>query len=309
MPTYVDAIIADTLGLSREDFGSYQLLIYATWRRNAQPFALDDDDTVRRVCRCSVEEWQKTRGLLLGFFETSGGFWRQLKLEKVWADVQRRMTANRTNGALGGRPKTQEKPMGSNWVNPDETQHQTIHEPDPSNDSPSLRSGECPRDEIRLAFEAWCAMALEAGLPISRNLAPGMRRRIGARMKAHGGLPAWMEALAKAKASSFCCGGGSKGWRLDLQAMTQEQTFVRLLEGYYDDRKPTGSEQPRSTGRQSAAFDAAARVAAKLGSGGRDGGAGPGAPANFDPGRSIDLEPAGDLFALPVAAGSSPGRS
>jgi uncharacterized protein YdaU (DUF1376 family) len=74
MPIMVDALLADTLHLKDHQFGAYCLLLFATWRRNAVPFRLEDDEAVRTVCRCTEEQWKETRGLLLGLFWVTDGF-------------------------------------------------------------------------------------------------------------------------------------------------------------------------------------------------------------------------------------------
>jgi hypothetical protein len=44
--------------------------------------------------------------VLIQFFSTGDGFWRQKRLEKEWEGIQKRITINRVNGAQGGRPKS-----------------------------------------------------------------------------------------------------------------------------------------------------------------------------------------------------------
>lgn len=126
-PMAVDAMIADTLHLSRADFGSYHLLLYATWRANGKAL-VDDDAMLARICRMSNAEWKVARPILAAFFDTSDGTWRQKRLEKEWVATQKRILAARENGKGGGRPKKPtDNPVGSQRVSSGIGQEKAIH--------------------------------------------------------------------------------------------------------------------------------------------------------------------------------------
>lgn len=119
MPVFTDALIGDTTHLSAEEFGSYCLLLFATWRNNGQP--LDDNPRdLARVCRVTLRRWlSKLRARLAPFFDLSNGTWRQKRLEKEWQRCARLASISRSNGARGGRPQSNEtneveNPAGSN---------------------------------------------------------------------------------------------------------------------------------------------------------------------------------------------------
>jgi len=104
MPVFTDALLGDTLHLSTEEFGAYCLLLLATWRNNGR--ALPDNDTMlRRICRASPTRWRNLRPVLIPFFSIGDGYWHQKRLENEWVRVQKKITKNRENGALGGRSK------------------------------------------------------------------------------------------------------------------------------------------------------------------------------------------------------------
>ncbi len=112
-------------------------------------------------------------------------------------------------------------------------------------DSPSQGAGSATvdavgRDDAQTAFELWNETAKRADLPPARSLTPERRRQITARLTAISGLADWREALAAVERSSFCRGGGDKGWRIDLGSLCQAKTFNRLLDGFYDDRPKRG---------------------------------------------------------------------
>jgi uncharacterized protein YdaU (DUF1376 family) len=104
MPVFTDALLGDTLHLSNAEFGSYCLLLFATWRNNGQAIA-DDDRKLARICRVTVAQWQrKLRPILVPFFCVDDGFWHQKRLEKEWVFVAQRARVSRANGSQGGRP-------------------------------------------------------------------------------------------------------------------------------------------------------------------------------------------------------------
>lgn len=124
MPVFTDALIGDTTHLSMEEFGAYCMILFVTWRNNAQPLP-DDAKRMARICRVSEKRWtEKLRPLLVEFFDLSEGTWRQGRLEKEWAYLRDLRSAKSENGKKGGRPKgaENEKMAGDS----DATSHRNI---------------------------------------------------------------------------------------------------------------------------------------------------------------------------------------
>lgn len=111
---------------------------------------------------------------------------------------------------------------------------------------PILKS---PDDEA-LAFEAFNALAERIGLPQAQLLTPERRSRLRQRLAECGGMSGWGAALAKVEASSHCRGGGSRGWRANLDFMLQKQSFRKLMEGNYDDHQSSGDLGSSPAGRK-----------------------------------------------------------
>ena len=64
MPVFTDALVGDTLHLSRDQFGAYMLILIATWRNNGQALP-DDDRRMAHLTRISRVPWrQQERGHL-----------------------------------------------------------------------------------------------------------------------------------------------------------------------------------------------------------------------------------------------------
>lgn len=166
MPVFTDALIGDTTHLSAEEFGSYFLLLCATWRNNGQAFE-DDDRKLARICRTPMRRWlAKIRPAIVGFFNLNDGTWRQKRLEKEWQFVAKQALVSRTNGALGGRPKNlnshdKENPAGFETETQTESTHTHTHK-----ETPQTPQG---------AFRKRDGKAVEPGLPIAPEWAARCR--------------------------------------------------------------------------------------------------------------------------------------
>jgi len=122
--------------------------------------------------------------------------------------------------------------------------------PEPSEEPKHTPAAKAPaaRAPISEAIELWNQTAARAGFTKAKIVNQRRRTAIKARLAECGGLDGWKAALAKAEASSFCRGGGSSGWVIDLDALTQAKTFTKLMEGSYDDRSQSHNFR---TGRSS----------------------------------------------------------
>lgn len=87
--------------------------------------------------------------------------------------------------------------------------------------------------DAQLAFEAYNELAQRAGLPLARTLTPQRRKSMIARMREHGGLPAWHLALANIERSAFLRGNNDRGWTAHLDFLLQASSFTKIVEGTY----------------------------------------------------------------------------
>ena len=98
-------------------------------------------------------------------------------------------------------------------------------------------------DPVQQAFNRYNHAAKTTGLLVAQKLTPGRRSKIKARLKECGGLNGWDAALEKLAASDFCT-GAKTDWRADLDFLIQESSFIKLMEGRYDNH--TSPNKPRS---------------------------------------------------------------
>jgi hypothetical protein len=96
-------------------------------------------------------------------------------------------------------------------------------------------------EDIELALDAYRQVAELQGLPMVRKMSESRRRSLKRRLRDAGSLEVWYEAVQKLQRSKFLC-----GIRADLDFLLQEKTFIRLLEGKYDDneKEVLGSGRP-----------------------------------------------------------------
>lgn len=122
MPLFTDAYLADTTHLTREEHGSYLLMLMAMWRAGGK--LPNDHDLLRRIAKCTPKTWPKTWEQLERLFTIPGdGTITQKKLSSEHTRVMRRVQNARENGKSGGRPKSLKdngpsNPTGSVSVSP-----------------------------------------------------------------------------------------------------------------------------------------------------------------------------------------------
>lgn len=154
MPVYTDALLGDTLHLSTEEFGAYCLILFATWRNNGRPLP-DDDRTLARICRVDIRRWRQTlRPRLIGFFDNSGGFLRQKRLETEWGRVEKLIDISRTNGLKNRKSRNPAGIPEDTQPSSIQTQTHIINSNNFDSDTPRAR---VPAREAAPAEAPWAA--------------------------------------------------------------------------------------------------------------------------------------------------------
>lgn len=114
MPVFTDALLADTLDLTTEEFGAYCLILFMTWEKGNRPFP-DDDRILSRITRVPLRQWrQSTRSRLIQFFDITSGFWVQKRLAKEWLYTLR----NRAQKSSAGKASAEAKKLKSLETDP-----------------------------------------------------------------------------------------------------------------------------------------------------------------------------------------------
>ena len=103
MPLYTDAYLADTTHLSREDHGSYLLILMAMWRAGG---SLENDiELLCRIAKVGRKTWPSVWKTIGNFFVIDGNKITQKRLSREYVKASDRKEVSASNGRHGGRPK------------------------------------------------------------------------------------------------------------------------------------------------------------------------------------------------------------
>lgn len=112
-----------------------------------------------------------------------------------------------------------------------------------------------PKQEERLAFDAFNDLAEELGLSKAQAFTDERRTKIRQRLNECGGLSGWMDAMLKIRGSPFLCGDNDRGWKASLDFLLQKSSFTRLMEGSYDQQRGRNRVQTASKLSRREGFD------------------------------------------------------
>lgn len=149
MPLYIGDYLGDTLSLTRENHGSYLLLIMAYWKNGGPLMA--DDESLASIAKCDPVEWKTVKPVLLRFFKEENGFWHHKRVEEELekSRIQYAKKQNQTAAALRARGIVTSN-VTSNVTNP-----VTVTQPQPPSQSHSHYTqppGQCPTKEMALSW-------------------------------------------------------------------------------------------------------------------------------------------------------------
>lgn len=106
MPVWVDAFVRDTLDLSADEIGAYNLLLWAMWSRESCDLP-DDDRKLARVARVTPQTWKRrVRPSLEVFFVIARGTWSSVRLMREAAKTEKFLKAQ-SDRKTGGDQKNE----------------------------------------------------------------------------------------------------------------------------------------------------------------------------------------------------------
>ena len=89
-------------------------------------------------------------------------------------------------------------------------------------------------DDTRLMVDSWNRMASDYGLTKVQKLTKARKAKAVARLKDCGGLEGWDAALEKVAKTPGLLGQAGGNWKASFDFLLQESSFVKLMEGSYD---------------------------------------------------------------------------
>ena len=90
------------------------------------------------------------------------------------------------------------------------------------------------------SFDLYNKTAKKIGIPVATKLTQTRESRLRARLKDCGGIDGWKEALKKIEAIPAM--RGVDGWRANIDFLLRESSFVKLMEGGYDNWGKNGKQ-------------------------------------------------------------------
>jgi len=142
LPLFTDAYFGDTKHLTCEEHGAYLQLLMIAWRSPGCGIP-NDDAKIARMIGLSAKRWQAIKPTIMAFWSLDeDGFWRQSRLTKERRWVAERSEKRAAAGRMGGRPKSLENHDANKANGFSEESKTKAPNPNPINNSPSLRSGE-----------------------------------------------------------------------------------------------------------------------------------------------------------------------
>ncbi len=97
---------------------------------------------------------------------------------------------------------------------------------------------------VHLAFDLFNDFAESNGLSKAQVLNPKRRTHLKSRLKDCGGIDGWKTALEKMAKSDFLMGKTTE-WKANLDFMLQQSSFIKIMEGAYDNNKKGGVDWNR----------------------------------------------------------------
>lgn len=108
MPLKIEPWTKKTARLSLAERGAYMDLLLAYWVGG--PLPADDEDTLKRMARCTDKEWKQVRVKVLAFFTRDGDVLRQGRADEELADAAARYERRASAGRSGGLAKAKQPP-------------------------------------------------------------------------------------------------------------------------------------------------------------------------------------------------------
>ena len=285
------AYLKDTQGLSTKEHAVYAVVLDLIYSHGG---AVNNDPKW-------ISGWfsdmgaSAVRGAIASLVDRSilivdGGFLTQKRAKTEAKTKQNQRETAQKNGRIGGersaktRREINENNDLSEAVGSSQTQAEKRREEIEKKEDTIVSLSD--RDIIDAAFDDWNAIAQLNGWPKVKSKTKARQVALRARLKEADGIEGWRKALGRAVASPFLSGSTHHNFQNTFDFITKQANFAKLLEGNYDERKPTSN--PRVRPNQTASPHSTLFAAARSVGGGFDGGS---------------PEPSGDMRDITPASG------
>ncbi len=245
IPLYVTDYEADTAHLTIEEDGAYLRLLRLCWRTPGCSVP-DEPKWIMRKMRISADDYYRVVEPIIDEFFMRGmervfNARLQAEHERINETHKKRSDAGVRGNEKRWALKTNDKANRPATSLRSQLELEPELEPEPKQE---LKKKEEPKgslssgDDVTVAFDDYNSMALEAGWPIAKVLNSKRRSSLRARLSDAGGIDGWSDALSKARSAPFLNGKNKNGWKASLDFLLQQSSFIKLMEGNYDLKKP-----------------------------------------------------------------------
>lgn len=255
LPFWTDSYLADTRDLTAAQHGAYLLLLMTAWRTkdNGLP---DDDARLARWACMDRRTWLKNKTIIMSFWCKIDGMWHQKRLD----DERKRAEYVRDCQVQAGRASALKRKKARSTR--DTTEQPTPLQPPSTSPSTISSSNEedntplPPKTKVEESIDVYLIteavnlyndLAEKIKIPKVQKLSSARRTRLKKRLEDSGGLEGWKEALKKLESIPAMRGENDRGWKADFDFLTNESSFIKLMEGKYDgwSRKQTQTERTK----------------------------------------------------------------
>lgn len=228
---------AATSHLTWEEDMAYTRLM-RVYYRDEKLRALSLDEVFRLVRAKTKTQKKAVETVLAEFFIKTADGWQNKRVEKEIRKFQdKSLKAQSSANARWGHDANAmptHKPDDANAMLTDNRKPITDNQ-EPVNTPPTPASGD--GDEPPALPEVVLAWNEIPGVVHVRDMTPGRKKSLRARMADPTWTAHWAEGLQRVAASKFCRGQGEGGWRANFDWFVRPDTLTKILEGVYDDRR------------------------------------------------------------------------
>jgi uncharacterized protein YdaU (DUF1376 family) len=192
-----------------------------------------DDTRLKQIAKCPMEEWARTKGMMLEFFREENGLWYHDRIEEELKKAKENYSkkVHQTEAARTARWPTDN-------VTEQVTDSLTDGQPQPQSPTPIQPEEQSPKKErdasLSLAQEVFDSWNSYGALPRCLVMSDKRRRTLAVRLNESFFAANWVAALNKVASSKFCLGESERGWKASLDWFIQPDSVAKIMEGKYD---------------------------------------------------------------------------
>lgn len=234
VPFHIGDFLSGTMHMDATEVGAYWMLCVAHYQAGEQGLP-DDDVKLSRIAKVSLKTWRRIRPTMAEKFTISDSFWKSSKVIEVLRKISQK-SADAKAKALKRWEADDAVALPEQCPDDANQKPRTINQQDTNVSCTPLP----PTDDDLLAecVRQYNVMAWKHGLSTCQVLSDPRKKSLRGRLKDCGGLDGWKVVLEIVAASDFLT-GRKKDWKASLDFILQKSSFIKIMEGQYNNHKPS----------------------------------------------------------------------